>query len=123
MAPPHTDPAGFDAVESLYRPTDGARRASGVRHFQPALRPPEDTDGYGWLYRPAETAAAPVTSPASFSTTTTGVAVLTPALLSGAEASSPVTAAGRPSRWPVLLLLTAALLGTALLALLAPGTL
>ena len=124
MAPLHTDPAGFDAVESLYRPTDGAQRASGVRHFQPALRPPEDTDGYGWLYRPAETAAAPVTSPASFSTTTTtSVAVLTPALLSGAEASSPVTAAGRPSRWPVLLLLTAALLGTALLALLAPGTL
>jgi hypothetical protein len=123
VAPLHTDPAGFDAVESLYRPTDGARRASGVRHFQPALRPPEDTDGYGWLYRPAETAAAPVTSPASTTTTTSGVAVLTPALLPGPEASSPVTAAGRPSRWPVLLLLTAALLGTALLALLAPGTL
>lgn len=122
VAPLHTDPAGFDAVESLYRQTDGARRASGVRHFQPALRPPEDTDGYGWLYRPAEAAAAPVTHPAS-TTTTSGVAVLSPALLPGADPSRSVTAAGRPRRWPVLLLLTAALLGTALLALLAPGTL
>jgi hypothetical protein len=122
VAPLHTDPSGFDAVESLYRRTDGARRASGVRHFQPALRPPEDTDGYGWLYRPAEVTAVPVTSPAS-SATTSGVAVLTPALLPDPEASRSVSAAGRPRRWPVLLLLTAALLGTALLALLAPGTL
>ena len=115
---PTTDPAGFDAVESLYRRTDGARQASGVRHFQPALRPPEDTDGYAWLYRPAET-AVPVTSPV-FSTTTTGVAVLAPTALPNPEPSWSAAAAPR-RRWPSLLLLVAALLCTGLLALLAPG--
>jgi hypothetical protein len=123
-APPLTDPSGFDAVESLYRQTDGARRASGVRHFQPALRPPEGTDGYAWLYRPAEAAepvTAPVLSTPVSSTTTSGVAVLTPAPALDPEPSWSAAAAPR-RRWPVLLLLAAALLGTAVLALLAPGT-
>lgn len=118
----NTDPSGLDAVESLYRPADGSRRASGVRHFQPALRPPEDTDGYAWLYRPAEP-AVPVSSPAG-PTTTSGVAVLPAAPV---PAPGPAPRASRASRrqrrWPALLLLTAALLGTGLLALLAPGVL
>ena len=123
--PPLTDPSGFDAVESLYRQTDGtARGASGVRHFQPALRPPEDTDGYAWLYRPAE-ATEPVTTPVFStpvsSTTTSGVAVLTPAPALNLEPSWSAAPASR-RRWPVLLLLAGALLGTGVLALLAPCT-
>jgi hypothetical protein len=119
-----TDPAGFSAVESLYRGTDAARRRSGVRPFEPALRPPEDTDGYGWLYRPAEpTAPAVVHVAAPASTTGSGVAVLAPEPPVGRAAVWAPTPAAPGRRWPTLLLLTAALLCTALLALLAPGTL
>ena len=53
--PPPVPPAPADGgledlVESLYRDS-GSRRAALPR-FEPALRPPEDAEGYAWLYRP-----------------------------------------------------------------------
>lgn len=113
-----TDPSGFDAVESLFRADgSGPRSASGVRPFVPALRPPEGTDGYGWLYRAAEPLPPGPEPAVAVTTTTGGLAVLDapPAVPWSAERVA------APRRWPVLLLLLSALLCTALVALLAAG--
>ena len=53
-----TDP-GFDPVESLFR---GATGRSGLRAYEPSLRPPEGTSDYSWLYR-ADEPAAPARGP------------------------------------------------------------
>ena len=45
-----TDPGLEDVLESLYR--DSGRRHAALPRFEPALRPPEDAEGYAWLYRP-----------------------------------------------------------------------
>jgi len=103
-----TDP-GFDAVESLYR---GATGRSGLRSWEPALRPPEGTHDYGWLFRPDEPAAAAppvraaepaltVTAP-GLRTTSSGLSVVPPV------SWSPVTR-GTGRRWPAAALLAAAL--------------
>ena len=55
------DPGLDDVLESLYRDSGGGRRA--LPRFEPALRPPEDADGYAWLYRPE-----PAERPASLTT-------------------------------------------------------
>ncbi|SDR78420.1 hypothetical protein SAMN04488543_0454 [Friedmanniella luteola] len=112
-----TDP-GLDAVESLYR---GATGRSGLRAFEPALRPPEGTLDHSWLFRPDQPAASPRAATAgdattgagrALLTTTSGLAVLTPA---PAVRWSPTT---RPAarRWPAAALLAGGL-GCALLLL------
>jgi hypothetical protein len=107
-----TDP-GFDAVESLYR---GATGRSGLRSYEPALRAPEGTDDYGWLFRSDEPAARPVPAVVAVRgaapgplTTTSGLAVVGAPLVRWTSGTRPT---GR--RWPVAALLAAAL-GCALL--------
>ena len=105
-----TDPA-LDAVESLYR---GATGRSGLRAWEPALRPPEGTHDWSWLFRPDEPAAAsvttgsgraPSTSSGTAGTTTSGIAVVGPAPL--VHWSAGTLPAAR--RWPAAALLAAAL--------------
>ena len=111
-----TDPA-LDAVESLYR---GGTGRSGLRAFEPALRPPEGTLDWGWLFRPDEAvrpADAPVGPATTGSlavttgtgrallTTTSGLAVVGPAPL--VQWSPGTLPAAR--RWPAAALLAAAL--------------
>ena len=111
-APGATDP-GFDAVESLYR---GTTNRSGLRSYEPALRPPEGTHDYSWLYRTDEPAVPAADSGATSSllstgsmVTTSGVAVLPAPLVSwSASALYPAR------RWPSAALLAVAL-GCALL--------
>jgi hypothetical protein len=109
-----TDP-DFDAVESLYR---GASGHSGLRAYEPSMRPPEGTLDYGWLFRPDEPAVhAPSAEPQPASSgpgprTTTACTTT-----SGADAvpgADPVVRwlpgtqpAGR--RWPAAALLAATL--------------
>ena len=106
-----TDPGRVDVVESLYRGADGAhRRPSALRPFQPALRPPEGSQDYSWLYRPAEPAAAPT-------------ALLPAEPVAFDDPTGPTTRWSRAEpvpvrRWPALGLLGLALAGAALLALL-----
>ena len=103
-----TDP-GFDAVESLYR---GATSPSGLRAYEPSLRPPEGTHDYSWLYRtdesttPTSDSAASRPSPLDTASlvTSSGVAVLPAPLVSWSP--SALTPA---RRWPSAALLAVAL--------------
>ena len=103
-----TDP-GFDAVESLYR---GATSRSGLRAYEPSLRPPEGTHDYSWLYRTDEPAAPTSDSEASTPrpldtgsmVTSSGVAAL-PAPLVSWSPSALISA----RRWPSAALLAVAL--------------
>jgi hypothetical protein len=98
-----TDPDARDALESLYRGSD--RSGPALRPFRTALQPPEDTDGYSWLFRP-ESAAPPAGS--------TG-----PSAGSGelADVGTAASAAVRPRRrWLVATLLTAGAVCGALVA-------
>ncbi|GAA1426751.1 hypothetical protein GCM10009616_02130 [Microlunatus lacustris] len=107
-----TDP-GFDAVESLYR---GATGRSGLRSYEPALRPPEGTLDYGWLFRPDEPPAPPVpAAEPALTATTPGLRTTTSGLPAvGTVSWSPVTrTAGR--RWPTAALLAAGLVCALLL--------
>ncbi|CAA9308871.1 MAG: hypothetical protein AVDCRST_MAG48-1894 [uncultured Friedmanniella sp.] len=111
-----TDPT-LDPVESLYR---GTTRRSGLRAFEPALRPPEGTHDWGWLFRPDEPAGPVVTTPPrapapAAVTTGTGRALLTTTASDRAVVGpAPLvqwSAGTRPAarRWPAVALLAAAL--------------
>ena len=104
-----TDP-DFDAVESLYR---GAAGRSGLRAYEPSLRPPEGTLDYGWLFRPDKPAvrassAEPLeTSPGPDPRTTTSGFIP----VSGADPVVLWSPGTRPAgrRWPAAALLAATL--------------
>lgn len=111
-SPSATDPGRVDAVESLYRGTPGR---SGLRTWEPTLRPPEGTLDHSWLYRP-ETLGTPPSADdrdpleTGAPTTASDTVVLDSGPLRWA---TPTRSPGR--RWPMLLLLTGALVGAALL--------
>jgi hypothetical protein len=115
-----TDP-GIDAVESLYR---GATGRSGLRAYEPSLRPPEGNHDYGWLFRPDEPVAVPpaprVLELASTGpgprTTASGVVAAGDALVRRAPGTLPAT-----RRWPAAALLAAALTCALLLPWAAPA--
>jgi hypothetical protein len=90
----------MDAIESLFR--DSGRRNSALRPFETALHPPEDTVGYGWLYRPEEPAVASAAGAAA----------------SGAMPLVPVPVRSSPRRWWVPALLAGGLACAALVTVL-----
>ena len=104
-----TDP-DFDAVESLYR---GAAGRSGLRAYEPSLRPPEGTLDYGWLFRSDEAAVrAPsaqslLTSSGPGPRTTTSGADAVPGADPVVHWSPGTQPTGR--RWPAAALLAATL--------------
>ncbi|GAA1833783.1 hypothetical protein ACFFOM_10570 [Microlunatus capsulatus] len=121
-APTTTDPA-LDAVESLYR---GATGRSGLRAFEPALRPPEGTLDWGWLFRPDEP-VAPVAAPLAAALTTTGSGLAVRTTTSGLAVVGPAplvhwSPGTLPAarRWPAVALLAAALACAVLLPWVAP---
>jgi len=113
-----TDSGRLDVVESLYRGSAGpGRRQSALRPFEPALRPPEGSGDYSWLYRPVDAApAVPLLLSAPEPTSSAAAETAGSPVEPGARRLS-----GQPApvrRWPTLGLLTAALGCAALLTLL-----
>ena len=108
-----TDP-GLDAVESLFR---GATGRSGLRAYEPSLRPPEGTQDYSWLYRaevPAASAPGPGVPTAGLVDTGSGMLTFSGGALPAplVRWSPPALSPGR--RWRSAALLAVAL-GCALL--------
>ena len=117
-----TDPGRVDVVESLYRGADGAdRRPSALRPFRPALRPPEGSQDYSWLYRPTE--PSPVPAGLLLPVEAAPPVAAPPVAVLPDPTTGPTTRWSRAEpvpvrRWPALVLLGLALVCAALLALL-----
>ena len=103
-----TDPR-LDAVESLFR---GATGRSGLRAYEPSLRPPEGTSDYSWLYRAEESAVPALDSRATTrGLIDTGSGMVTS---SGAGVPSPLVRWPAPAMYPGRRWRAAALLAVAL---------
>jgi len=99
-----TDPSVPDPLDALFRGSSAGRSAQpAVRHYEPSLRPPDGSDGYGWLYRPE-----PVPQPGG-----SGL-VADPSVGAGPSlADGPAATVRRGRRWPVVALLAALAAGAA----------
>jgi hypothetical protein len=98
------DSGRLDAIESLYR--DSGRRSSALSPFDTALHPPEDADGYGWLYRVEPPGPAPTPDPA-LTATAPVLTATAPVLTATASVLTAPTPAPAGRRWLVPALLAA----------------